>query len=70
MDIFEYCHHPSFWAPVDNWFPLQNEIIFKQSFFQYPNFMDVMILWFLITLYSHQKDVIIQMKLEIISVDI
>ena len=31
MDIFEYCHHPSFWAPVDSWFPLQNEIIFKQT---------------------------------------
>lgn len=30
MDIFEYCHQSNFWAPVDKWFPLVNECIFKQ----------------------------------------
>lgn len=30
MDIFEYCHHPDYWVPVDKWFPLVNECIFKQ----------------------------------------
>ena len=31
MDILEYCHQPNFWAPVDSWFPLLNEQIFKQT---------------------------------------
>ena len=31
MDIFEFCHHPDFWVEVDKWFPLPNEVIFKQT---------------------------------------
>lgn len=30
MDIINFCHHPNFWAPVDWWQPLQDDIIFKQ----------------------------------------
>ena len=31
MDIFEFCHHSSFWAKVDSWYPLKQDEIFKQT---------------------------------------
>lgn len=31
MDIFEFCHHPSFWVEVDSWFPLQEDMIIRQT---------------------------------------
>ena len=31
MDIFEYCHNPSYWVEVDNWYPLQGEEYFRQT---------------------------------------
>ena len=32
MDIFEFCHDPSFWAEVDSWYPSnEDDIIVKQT---------------------------------------
>lgn len=31
IDIFEFCHSPYYWAPVDNWFPFPEEEIFRQA---------------------------------------
>ncbi len=30
MDIVNFCHQSNFWTTVDSWFPLQDDIIFKQ----------------------------------------